>query len=146
MVARQKARRENAIATLVELYGPDVTDPAVLKYAALLRGISLSGIKKFLGYVRDQFDSGFFDGCDQKRFEDGTFLSAVSKFEDLTTTHVVYKLIKDPSITDSKRMADCPEQIDPADVGPPSYFVSRECLTALKLLPSILNLSESLGA
>ena len=95
---------------------------------ALLRGISLGGMKKFLAFVRAKFDSGFFNGCEQKRFEDKTKLPAVTKFEDLTTTHVVYMLIKDPNITGSKRMADCPEHIDPSDVGPPAYFISRESL------------------
>ena len=93
----------------------------------MLRGVSLGGIKKIFTFVRDKFDSGFFDGCELKRFEDDTVLPAVTKFEELTTTHVVYLLIKDPSITGGKRMADCPEHIDPADVGPPAYFISREC-------------------
>ena len=93
----------------------------------MLRGISLGAIKKFLAFVRVKFDSGFFDGCLIRMFTDGTVLEPVQRFEELTMTHVVYLLIKDPSITGDKRMADCVEHIDPADVGPPAYFISREC-------------------
>ena len=91
----------------------------------------MGGIKKFLALTRAKFDSGFFNGCEEKMFEDGTELPAVTKFEDLTTTHVVYMLIKDPDITGIKRMADCPEHIDPSDVGPPAYFISRESLSPI---------------
>ena len=129
ILVHPQARSKATFDKILLLYGTDATNPEVLKYQAVLRGISLGGIKKFLAFTRAQFNSGFFDGCLIRKFSDGTVLNPVQDFEDLTTTHVVYMLIKDPVITGSKRMADCPEHIDPSDVGPPAYFISRESLS-----------------
>ena len=47
----------------------------------------------------------------------------MAKFADLTTGDVVHKWVK--LVTGDRRLADCPELVDAADVGVPSHFVSH---------------------
>ena len=47
----------------------------------------------------------------------------MAKFADLTTGDVVHKWVK--LVTGERRLADCPNPVDAADVGVPSHFVSH---------------------
>lgn len=49
----------------------------------------------------------------------------VTRFEDLTTTQLVYQWIKHASVSGRERLADVTELVPPEDVAMPSYFISH---------------------
>jgi len=103
---------------------------------AVKNGVNLVFAKKMLAHVEKLFNDGYFNK--DRKFEDGTKLEPVHKFEDLTTTHVVYLWVKDESVTGDKRLVDCPDTIpglfQQADVGKPSYFISHAWMGSFKKL------------
>ena len=99
----------------------------MIQMDAVLRGVNLKFVKSLLSHTENLFKKGHFNVS--KKFDDGTELNPVDKFEDLTTTHLVYLWIKEPSVTGDKRLVDCPDALpglfEPCDVGQPSYFISH---------------------
>lgn len=61
-----------------------------LAVQTLKYGLSLRGIEKLYARVKSLFDQGHFNGCEWKEFPNNTVLECVTRFEDLTTQHVVY--------------------------------------------------------
>ena len=114
------------------LSDPDATDSLLL--AAVRNGVNLKFIKRMLAHVEKMFNDGYFNV--ERKFE-GTDLP-VAKFEDLTTTHVVYQWVKDKSVTADKRLVDCPDALpglfDCSDVGQPTYFISHAWKGSFKKL------------
>ena len=110
--------------------------PQLLPEAAL-RGLTLGGLRKMEAKVRALHASGRF--AEEWTSPDGKMtLPAVPRFEDLTTEQLVYRWVKDHAVTGDERLADCPEHVDKADVGTPSYFISHAWKgTFPKLLKSV---------
>ena len=111
-----------------------------------LKGLTLGGLRKMEATVRQLCLDGHFNTL--RTFPDGTVCPPVSRFEDLTTTHVVYCWVKDTAVTGDRRLADCPDLVDPADVGVPNYFISHAWkATFAKLVKTVFdflcNASES---
>jgi hypothetical protein len=115
--------------------------------AAALKGVTLGGLRKLEVMVRQLHSSGFFS----KKWisSDGKVsFPPVLTFEDLTTEQLVYRWVKSRDMTGDRRLADCPQHINPADLGVPSYFISHAWKgTFAKLLRTIYaflaNASES---
>jgi len=64
--------------------------------------------------------------------------AGVRSFDQLTTTQLVYEWVKDEAVTGTRRLAEVEDLIDPADVGPPTYFVSHAWMnTVAKLFDTI---------
>jgi hypothetical protein len=101
-------------------------------------GISLRGVRRLrdrlVELCADAERSPFREACTLL----GRECPAVRLFEELTTTQLVHLWIKREDVTGTRRMAEVPELIDPADVGPPTYFISHAWMsTVAKLLGTI---------
>ena len=99
---------------------------------ATQRGISLRGLRKLRDKVKQLCSQGEIFGSHEG--ED----YVVKDFDELTTTRFVYGWVKRHEVTGDERLADCPDLIDPADIGVPLYFVSHAWLGSFaKLLDGI---------
>jgi hypothetical protein len=87
-------------------------------------GISLRGIRRLRARLVEMCASETSPFA-----KDTTLLGrdcpGVRSFKQLTTTHLVYKWVKDEAVTGIRRLAEVPHLVDPADVGLPTYFVSH---------------------
>ena len=104
---------------------------------ALRRGVSLKFLKAVYAHTEKLFRDGTFNV--HRSFPDGTVLGPARKFEDVTTTHVVYLWVKELSVTGYRRLVDCPELlsslgVSQADVGIPTFFVSHAWKGSFKAL------------
>ena len=107
---------ENAVPEVSrELSLPEhVPEPELREFEqpeTCMRGITIRGLRKLYRKTRDVFAQGRFN-------EREDFLS-------LTTSDLVYSWVKDPQVTGDKRLADCPDIIDPRDIGTPQLFISH---------------------
>lgn len=89
-----------------------------------LLGISLRGVKRLRARLvelcADAERSPFREACTLL----GRDCAAVQSFEELTTTQLVHQWVKRNEVTGTRRLAEVPNLIDPADIGPPTYFIS----------------------
>lgn len=101
------------------------------------KGITVRGLKKVAEKVKQLVIEGFF--AQEKKYDDGTICPAVTEYDELTTTHVVYCWVKNS--TGDKRLADyfMGDLINPTDVGIPNYFISREYSSFPTSMPSLRN-------
>ena len=106
-------------------------------FDALERGVNVKFLKAVYAHTEKLFRDGTFNvHCS---FPDGTPLCPAEKFEDVTTTHVVYLWVKELSVTGDRRLVDCPELlsslgVSQADVGIPTFFVSHAWKGSFKAL------------
>ncbi len=89
-----------------------------------LKGITLRGLRRLRKLLEDLCTS------EASPFRQATVLlgrecPAVSCFEELNTTQLVHLWVKKQEVTGECRLADVPHLIDPADIGPPTYFISH---------------------
>ncbi len=105
------------------------------------KGITLRGLRKLVGRIKELCASGHFD--EEAVINGTTFKGIGGDYEKLTTTQLVYLWVKLEGVTGCKRLADCPALIDPQDVGAPSYFISHAWVSvhSLRLLGSVLLLT-----
>ena len=69
------------------------------------KGITIGGLKKLKVVIQTECEAGRFK--EDKTFPDGTRCKGTTKFKNLTTTDVVYRYVKDESVTGDRRLADC---------------------------------------
>lgn len=87
------------------------------------KGIKVSGLRKMEARVEALCLEGLFQ--EDRSYADGTVCKGTRDFDQLTTTDVVYGYVKSKEVTGIKRLADCPELVDPTDIGIPSLFISH---------------------
>ena len=108
---------------------PVTRDPARAALETHLIGINLQGLRKLMIFIQSLIPSGRFrNRVKDAVWKDGICIEEavdviVKSWEDLTTGAWVYGFVK--TGTGSKRLAECSEIIDPADIGKPSYFISH---------------------
>ncbi len=100
------------------------TDKQVYFPAVALKGITLRGLRRLRKLLEDLCAS------EASPFRHDTVLlgrhcPAATSFEELNTTQLVHLWVKTPAVTGMSRLADVSHLIDPADVGPPTYFISH---------------------
>ena len=103
-------------------------------------GLSLRGVRrlrdKLAELCADAKRSSFREACTLL----GRECPAVRSLEELTTTQLVHLWVKREDVTGTRRM------IDPADVGPPTYFISHAWMsTVAKLLDTIVAFLANAG-
>lgn len=91
--------------------------------ATSLLGIKIKGLRILESWVKQKWEAGSFKA--ERKFPDGTVCLAVDRYEEITTTHVVYCLIQDESLTKDKRLAECSDIISNEYIARPTYFVSH---------------------
>jgi len=106
-------------------------------FDALRRGVNVKFLKAIHAHVKKLFRDGRFSVY--HKFDDGTVLKPALKFDDVSTTHVVYLWVKEASVTGDSRLVDCPELlsslgVSQADVGIPTFFVSHAWKGSFKAL------------
>lgn len=100
---------------------------AALHPATCYRGITLRGLRKLVGRIKEICAAGHFD--QDVVINGAAFKGIEGDFARLTTTQLVYGWIKLETVTGHKRLADCSALVDPEDVGVPSYFISHAWLS-----------------
>ena len=108
---------------------PVTRDPARAALETHLIGINLQGLRKLMIFIQSLIpEERFRNRVKDAVWKDGICIEEavdviVKSWEDLTTGAWVYGFVK--TDTGSKRLAECSEIIDPADIGKPSYFISH---------------------
>jgi hypothetical protein len=93
-------------------------------------GISLRGLRDLKTRLTKLCVSKESPFREEKELIKGRVCPAAHSFEDLTTTQLVHLWVKEQSVTGSSRLAEVADLIDPADIGPPAYFISHACRNA----------------
>ena len=86
------------------------------------KGITIAGLRKIKAVVQAECEGGRFEG--DRKFPDGTLCKGTTRFSELTTTDVVYRYVKDSSVTGDLRLADS-GLLDRDFFRVPSLFVSH---------------------
>jgi hypothetical protein len=58
------------------------------------KGITIGGLRKIKAMIQSECEAGRF-----KSFPDGTHCKGMMKYEELTTTDVVYRYVKDEAVS-----------------------------------------------
>jgi hypothetical protein len=94
-----------------------------------VRGITLRGLyrlqQRLHQLAADAYFAGPYRNSPKDEAEEQYESPGIPTFDDITTRDLVYRWIKDASVTGEERLADCPDLVDPNDVRPPTYFVSH---------------------
>jgi hypothetical protein len=92
-----EAKREELKARLMSSKEPE-TLPTTCK------GIKIGGLRKMRALMQSECEAGRFK--EDKSFPDGTHCKGTMKYEELTTTDIVYRYVKDDIISTDRRVAD----------------------------------------
>ena len=86
------------------------------------KGITVAGLRKIKAVIQAECEGGRFAG--DAKFPDGTLCKGTTRYSELTTTDVVYRYVKDASVTGDLRLADS-GLLDREYFRVPSLFVSH---------------------
>ena len=107
------------------------------------KGITIGGLRKMKDLIQSECAAGWFK--EDRSFPDGTQCKGTMSYEDLTTTDVVYRYVKDVSISGNLRLIDT-KAVDPAHTAIPVLFISHAWKGRFsKLLAEIFSFADKQG-
>jgi hypothetical protein len=68
------------------------------------KGITIGGLRKMKLLIQSECEAGRFK--EDKSFPDGTHCKGTMNYEELTTTDIVYRYVKDEAVTGDRRFSD----------------------------------------
>ena len=110
-----KIKCEELKATMMSSKEPE-TLPTTCK------GITIGGLRKMKALMQSECEAGRFK--EDKSFSDGTHCKGTMKYEELTTTDIVYCYVKDESVTGKLRLIDT-GLVAPEHKRMPTFFISH---------------------
>ena len=110
-----KIRRDELTITMMSSKEPE-TLPTTCK------GITIGGLRKMKALMQSECEAGRFK--EDKSFPDGTHCKGTMKYEELTTTDIVYRYVKDESVTGNLRLIDT-GLVAPEHKRMPTFFISH---------------------
>jgi hypothetical protein len=87
------------------------------------KGITIGGLREMEARVQSECKAGRF--TQGKSFPDGTHCKHTWKYEELTTTDIVYRYVKDESVTGNLRLIDFSGLVAPEHKRMPTFFISH---------------------
>ena len=87
------------------------------------KGITIAGLKKMKALIQSECETGRFK--EDQGFTDGTQCKGTMKYEELTTTDIVYRYVKDESVSGNLRLIDIPGFVAPEHKVLPTFFISH---------------------
>ena len=115
-IVRQKSEfSATAVATSMDIEKPEAL-PTTTK------GITISGLRKMKPVIQTECERGRFK--EDRTYNDGTHSKGTMTYEELSTTDVVYKYVKDPRISGQLRLIDT-GIVAKEDIARPTFFISH---------------------
>jgi len=111
-----EARRQQLEASVVNAEKPQ-------SLPTTTKGITITGLRKMKSLIQSECRAGRFR--DDASFPDGTNSKGTMNYEEVTTTDVVYRYVKDKSVTGDLRLSDSGVLGDDKYFTLPTLFISH---------------------
>ena len=87
------------------------------------KGITIGGLRRMEASIQSECEAGRFK--EDKSFPDGTQCKGTVMYKELTTTDIVYRYVKDESVSGNLRLIDKPGIVAPEHKAMPTFFISH---------------------
>ena len=87
------------------------------------KGITIAGLKKMNALIQFECEAGRFE--EDQSYPDGTQCKGTMKYEELTTTDILYRYVKDESVSGNLRLIDVPGVVASERKALPTFFISH---------------------